>query len=274
VQDISSSILEWYQLMGVDEISAHDPKAIISDDEVIHNSYNDLIHTPVTINANRNAPPSKFTPKTAPIERASLPHQAIDEATKLADAAKTIEELEEMVRNFNGCSLKKTANKTVFCDGNNQAKVMLIGEAPGANEDIEGIPFCGDSGKLLDSMLKFIGLTRKNFYITNSIFWRPPGNRKPTPEEIKICRPFVEKHIALVNPDLIILVGATAVASVLDQNTPMAKMRQQFHKYTNKYTQKEINTTAIFHPSFLLRQPSQKKQMWEDLLVIQEFLGS
>ncbi len=119
---------------------------------------------------------------------------------QLADNAKTLAELEAAVRAFDGCAIKKTASKTVFCDGNPKAKVMIIGEAPGAQEDIQGIPFCGPSGKLLDAMLAAIGLDRTSVYISNTVFWRPPGNRQPTPEETATCLPFVEKHIALVRP--------------------------------------------------------------------------
>jgi DNA polymerase len=178
------------------------------------------------------------------------------------------------VLNFDGCQLKKTATKTVFSDGNQQADIMFIGEAPGANEDIQGIPFCGDSGKLLDNMLLSIGLNRTNIYISNSIFWRPPGNRRPTPDEIAICLPFVEKHIALVNPKLLILVGSTAVSAVMNINDPMSKMRNRFFSYNNNYLSKPIDIAAIFHPSYLLRQPSQKKLAWQDLLLIKHFINS
>lgn len=150
---------------------------------------------------------------------------------------------------------------------------MLIGEAPGANEDMEGIPFCGQSGKLMDEMFAQVDLTRKdNIYITNTIFWRPPGNRKPTPEELQICKPFLEKHIALINPELLVLVGATAVEAILDTKQGITGLRQKFFDYTNTYMNKKVKSTAIFHPSYLLRQPSQKRLTWSDLLFIKNHL--
>ena len=193
----------------------------------------------------------------------------------LADAASTLEALRAALMSFDGCELKKTATNTVFGDGVPTSKIMLIGEAPGATEDEQGIPFCGESGKLLDNMIAAIGLSRgENVYITNTIFWRPPANRRPTDEEIAICRPFVEKHIALIKPDLLILVGSTAVTSLLGDHLQISKIRQEYYQYKNDYLDKSITTTALFHPAYLMRQPFQKKTSWYDLLKIQEFLGA
>lgn len=187
---------------------------------------------------------------------------------------KALGDLKIAVMNFNGCDLKKTANNTVFGDGNPDAQIMLIGEAPGAEEDETGIPFCGDSGKLLDNMLASIGLSReKNVYITNTIFWRPPANRRPTREEIELCRPFVEQHIALIKPKLLILIGSTAVTALLGKDLEITKIRQEYYSYSNKYLKEPIMATALFHPAYLIRQPSQKKQAWYDLLKIKEFIA-
>lgn len=191
----------------------------------------------------------------------------------LANSAKTLEELRNIVVQFKGCELSKFATNTVFADGIQSAPIMLIGEAPGASEDLEGIPFCGESGKLLDKMLACIDISRKtNAYITNTIFWRPPANRPPTQAEIEICRPFVEKHIALINPKLIILVGSTAATSLLGTNLGITKIRQEYYNYSNQYLLSSIPVTAIFHPAYLLRQPMQKKTTWYDLLKIQNFI--
>jgi uracil-DNA glycosylase family 4 len=186
------------------------------------------------------------------------------------DLCNSLEDLRKLVENFDGCELKKSAQNTVFADGNPSSQIMFIGEAPGANEDEQGIPFCGQSGKLLDNIIAAIGLTReKNAYITNTVFWRPPANRKPTNEEIAMCRPFVKKHIALIKPKLIILVGSTAVESLLEIDTPITKLRGTYFDYTNEFLGgKTIRTTAIFHPSYLLRQPAHKKTMWFDILKI------
>ena len=206
-----------------------------------------------------------------PKATATLP-SAVIQARKLADNAKTLVELEQAVRDFNGCPLKKTANKTVFCRGNPESKLMLIGEAPGANEDVEGIPFCGQSGQLLDNMLRTIGYDNSNAYITNTTFWRPPGNRKPTPEELEICKPFVEKHIALLNPKLLVLVGGVAIADVLNTAESVGKLRLKFHDYTNPYLKKPIKVLCTFHPSYLLRSPSQKALAWKDWLMVKKEL--
>lgn len=197
----------------------------------------------------------------------------MQQARKLADQAKTLDELKILVENFDGCELKNLATNTVFADGINSAKVVLIGEAPGANEDQQGIPFCGESGKLLDKMISTIGLSRKtNTYITNTVFWRPPANRRPTTEEIDICRPFVEKHIALLDPHLIILVGSIAATSLLGKHDGISNIRKNSYSYSNRYISNPIAMKALFHPAYLLRQPSQKKSTWYDLIRIQQFL--
>lgn len=200
-------------------------------------------------------------------------NDAVKLARTLADSANSLEDLRSSLMNFDGCNLKKLATNTVFSDGNPLSPIMFIGEAPGNNEDLQGIPFCGESGKLLDNILASINIFRKdNAYITNTVFWRPPANRQPTQEEIDICRPFVEKHIALVNPKLIVLVGNVAATSLLGKNAGISKIRQEYYLYNNQYLVSPIQTTAIFHPAYLLRQPMQKKTTWYDLLKIQEFI--
>ena len=188
----------------------------------------------------------------------------------LANACATLDELKAAVCGFKGCALKDTAVNTVFSDGNSAAKIMLIGEAPGATEDQQGIPFCGESGQLLDKILATINLSRKtNLYITNAMFWRPPGNRKPTNEELETCLPFVEKHIALINPSLVIVAGSVALYALFKITSPISHCRQKILMYKNCYTDKEIPAIVIFHPSYLLRQPMQKKLAWQDMLFIQ-----
>lgn len=197
----------------------------------------------------------------------------ITEARRLAESAKNLDELKTIVENFNGCALKNFATNTVFCDGQPNAEILLIGEAPGATEDKQGIPFCGESGKLLDKMLKTIGLDRvRNIYITNTIFWRPPANRRPTPEEIKICSPFVEKHIQLLAPKLIILIGGTAATALLGKKESITYIRENYYPYTNQYLKEPILTAALFHPAFLLRSPYKKKDTWFDLLKIRDYI--
>ena len=199
---------------------------------------------------------------------------SIKEARKLADSSNSVDELRNAVENFDGhLDIKKLATHTVFGEGNQKADIMIIGEAPGNNEDLEGRPFCGQSGQLLDEMFKSIGVNREEMYITNTLFWRPPGNRTPTEDEINICRPFVEKHIALINPKIIVFMGATALKDLIETDLTITKARRQLFDYTNQYlSEKVIKTTPLFHPSYLLRQSSKKKDAWGDLLFVKKIL--
>ncbi len=195
---------------------------------------------------------------------------AINNARAIADKVTSFAELVSEIKKFEGCELKKFATNTVVYDGVIDSEVMLIGEAPGANEDEQGIPFCGVSGQLLDKMLDAIGLSRKsNILISNTIYWRPPGNRQPTQEEVDMCRPFVEKMIALVKPKHLIFCGGTAAISMLNSNVGITKMRGIVYPYQNIYLDSPINSYALFHPSYLMRQPAQKKQAWHDLQFIE-----
>lgn len=243
-------ITKWLKQMGVDEIYQDQP-------------INHMTAMP-TIQANKNASAGE------PIHDASA--DFLNQARALADSASTIAELKAAVESFEGCKIKKMALNTVFADGCETADIMMIGEAPGASEDQQGIPFCGQSGKLLDNLLPSIGLTRKDVYISNTLFWRPPGNRRPTAHELDLCRPFVEKHIKLINPKIIILVGSTAVESMLGSKLAMHGIRSNMYDYTNQYLDAPIKTYVIFHPSYLLRQPTKKKLMWYDMLRIKEYI--
>lgn len=199
---------------------------------------------------------------------------SIKKARDLADNSNNIDELREAVENFDGhLDIKKLATHTVFGEGNREADIMIIGEAPGNNEDLEGRPFCGQSGQLLDAMFKAIGVNREDMYITNTLFWRPPGNRTPTEDEINICRPFVEKHIALINPKIIVFMGATALKDLIETNLTITRARRQLFDYTNQYLDgRVIKTTPLFHPSYLLRQSNKKKDAWGDLLFVKKIL--
>lgn len=203
-----------------------------------------------------------------------IPRAGVATSREMADSVHTLSDLEQAVRKYDACIIKKTAISTVFADGKPGAQIMFIGEAPGASEDKEGIPFCGQSGKLLNNILLSIALKREDVYITNTIFWRPPGNRRPTSDEIEMCRPFVEKHVALINPKVIILVGSTAVESLLGSKVSMHQLRDEFYEYHNSYLKQSIKTAVIFHPSYLLRQPSKKKLMWYDMLRIKQLLAN
>ena len=179
---------------------------------------------------------------------------------------KNLEDLKSYIENYDKCELKNTSRSTVFCDGNSKSKIMLIGEAPGNQEDIEGKPFVGKSGKLLDKILEFININRKNCYIINIIPWRPPGNRNPTTKEIRQCMPFVKKHIELVKPDILVLVGSISAKSILDKDIGITKLRGEWHIYKDKKL--EIPALPIFHPAYLLRRPTSKSLVMKDILLL------
>ena len=209
--------------------------------------------------------PDELNTSSLDIQDNSFPVKLEEE--KLSDDLKevrTLEDLKKLIILKCDCPLKKTAKNIVFSDGNPRANIMFIGEAPGEIEDKTGKPFKGEAGKLLDKMLKAIQLNRENVYLTNIIFWRPPGNRKPTEEEISACLPFVKKHINLINPKILVLVGATAASAILNIQTGITQIRGRWKNIETEDI-KTLKSIAIFHPAFLLRQPSRKREAWEDL---------
>ena len=181
-----------------------------------------------------------------------------------------MEELKQILAGFDKCPLKATATNMVFGTGNAGAKLMIVGEAPGAEEDRQGLPFVGASGHLLDSMLASIGLKREDVYITNILPWRPPGNRKPSEDEIALMTPFVRRHIALVGPELLLLLGGSAAAALMNTNAGITKIRGRWMTYSDGgFT---VPAIASFHPAFLLRTPAQKKFAWRDFLTLRQKL--
>ncbi|MFP4313441.1 MAG: uracil-DNA glycosylase family protein [Alphaproteobacteria bacterium] len=200
-------------------------------------------------------------------------------AVKLALAANTLEELREAIANFDGLSLKKTATNLVFGDGNPKADIMIIGEAPGADEDRTGKPFMGESGHFLDKILSAMALSRtdedsvKSVYLSNILNWRPPGNRSPAPGEIDVSLPFIEKHIQLVKPRILILCGGVAGQALLGRSESISKLRKEWHDYTPQTPELQVGIEPIpalasFHPAYLLRTPLQKKALWADMIEI------
>lgn len=197
----------------------------------------------------------------------------IEEARSLAARAESVSALADSVAGFDGCALKKTASNTVFADGNPEADLMFVGEAPGAEEDRRGLPFVGAAGQLLDRMLHAIGRDRTTAYITNILFWRPPGNRNPSPDEIAVCKPFIERHIALVRPRVLVCVGGISAKTLLDKTEGITRLRGRWFAVQPEGTENSVRTMATFHPAYLLRQPSQKRQAWRDLLAIRTELS-
>jgi uracil-DNA glycosylase len=223
---------------------------------------------------NENAAPAPLKP-AAPIpavrrEAALAPEAAILSAREAARTAPTLEELRGLLEDFEGCALKSTATRLVFADGNPRARIMLVGEAPGREEDLEGLPFVGRSGKLLDRMLAAIGLDRTSVYIANVIPWRPPGNRTPTPQETQICLPFIQRQIELVNPDVLVTLGNPSTQTLLGTREGIMKTRGKWFDYDTGT--RVIRALATFHPAYLLRSPSYKRMAWQDLRAIAKAL--
>ena len=197
----------------------------------------------------------------------------IEQVEKICANVHSLEDLKKAIDAFDGSDLKKMATNLVFCDGNPKSDIMVIGEAPGADEDREGRPFVGMSGKLLDKMLASIGLFReKNIYITNILPYRPPGNRTPTPWEMGIFRPFIIKHIELISPKILILVGATALKTILQKDLPITKIHGNWYDF--KAGSQIIKAIPLYHPAYILRSPLQKRTVWQDLLEIQEKINT
>ena len=184
------------------------------------------------------------------------------------DKSKNLEQLKKSIAQVKNCDLKKQARNIVFSDGNPKSKVMLIGEAPGANEDKEGLPFVGRAGMLLDKMLAAINLDRKKVYISNIINYRPPDNRRPTDEEIKRYLPFITKHIEIINPKILVLLGSTAMNALIGNEIVISKMRGKWIE--KKFGNCKTSVIITFHPAFLMRQPAQKKMAWIDLKMIRD----
>lgn len=207
-----------------------------------------------------------------PLSRKRPPEPLIPGLQPDLSGIKTLEELKQVVLAFDGCALKATATHTVFADGNPASPIMWVGEAPGAEEDKQGLPFVGPSGQLLNKMMAAIGLTRENAYITNVVFWRPPGNRPPTPTEMAMCLPFLNKHLELVSPKILVLLGMTAMKAILKTPTSLAQARGVWHAYAPAQGGRPIPTRVTYHPSYLLRSPGQKAQAWVDLMTIRDAL--
>lgn len=227
----------------------------------------------------REAPKPFGAPAAKPVPQAAsrntslpaAPEAAIRDAGKLAANAKSLDELRAAIESFEGCALKTTAMKTVFADGNPKARIMFVGEGPGAEEDREGLPFVGRSGKLLDRMMAAIGLDRTNAYIANIIPWRPPGNRTPTPQESAICLPFIRRQIEFVNPDILVCLGGPSATTLLEIREGITRSRGRWFDYDTGA--RKIKAIALFHPAYLLRSPAHKKLAWQDLLAIKKALA-
>ena len=258
-QNPEVSLLKWQKASGIDEVLSDEPINRFTDS--IENA-----HTPAS------ADQEDYISESGLLQNAGSSSERAGDPGLLAAEAESLKDLEKALSSFDGCSLKNTATNLVFSDGSEHAQVMLVGEAPGAEEDRIGKPFMGASGQLLDKMLNSIGLDRNSAYISNILPWRPPGNRTPTLSEINSCLPFIKRHIELINPSVLILVGGTSAKALLSQREGIMRLRGRWFDYRKLTTDTPIPAMPIFHPAFLLRSPSQKSNAWKDLLSIRKTL--
>jgi DNA polymerase len=263
-----SQLLAFYLEAGVDCALSEEPVNRIADPK-----------PPPDLNAASPAgdtiPARSIRPAPAALVAAAsdalpAPDAAIMSAREQARSAASLDALRSLLEKFDGCALKSTATRLVFADGNPKARIMFVGEAPGREEDLEGLPFVGRSGKLLDRMIGAIGLDRSKVYIANVIPWRPPGNRTPTPQETQICLPFIQRQIELVNPDILVTLGNPSTQTLLSTREGIMKTRGRWFDYDTGT--RVIRAIATFHPAYLLRSPSYKRLSWQDLRAIAKAL--
>jgi uracil-DNA glycosylase len=248
-----AAVLRWHLEAGVDETIGEGPL----------NRYVGV--APGILAATTALPTTTSVPR--PVV-ALAPAAVRPTSAHLAQGCKTLDELKAALQAYDGCALKTFATNTVIADGQSNARVMVIGEAPGEDEDRQGLPFVGVSGKLLDRMLASVGLDRtKNVYITNIVFWRPPGNRKPTSDEIVQCLPFVQRQIEILDPALLLLIGGPSASTLLANPQGITKIRGKWLDYKTPGLPRPIPAMATFHPAYLLRSPQQKRLAWRDLLM-------
>jgi uracil-DNA glycosylase len=277
--EAARALLEWQIAMGADEAIGD-----VAIDRLVHPSVprpgpapypplesphhvrggEDRRDTSAVVTAAVVAPPTLLAESLA---------EAAQSARLLAAGAKSIEALAALVAAFDLCPLKRTATTTVFMDGNPAAPVMIIGEAPGAEEDRQGKPFVGRAGQLLDRMLAAIDLDRTKVQITNVIDWRPPGNRKPTSAEIAACLPFVLRHIALARPRALVLAGGTSAGALPPHGEGITRLRGRWFDLAVPGLDQPVPTLPMFHPAFLLRTPERKREAWRDLLALKARLA-
>ncbi|MGE0628593.1 MAG: uracil-DNA glycosylase [Hyphomicrobiaceae bacterium] len=277
-RELARDLLAWYRAAGVDE--AVEETAI---DWTLRGETapgGDMLLEPPVSEGKAPAPPratsnpapqprgiARSTPAPSQRQFASpAPDQSVAEARKAARAAPTLEALEQELRRFDGCALKATAKNLCFYRGAAKSRLMLIGEAPGRDEDIEGRPFVGRAGQLLDKMLAATGLKESDVHITNIVYWRPPGNRTPSLLEVQACRPFVERQIELVEPDIILLLGGAAAKSLLGVEEGIMRLRGKWREM--EFGERKIRVMATLHPAYLLRTPVQKRLAWRDMLAV------
>jgi uracil-DNA glycosylase len=265
-------ILAFYVEAGVDCAIGEEPINRLADEAPA--PPREMREAPAAPRAERSLPSAPALARPAPAAPAVAPppEAAMMSARDAARSAQSLDELRSLLESFDGCALKFTASRLVFADGNPQARLMLVGEAPGRDEDIAGLPFVGRSGQLLDRMIGAIGLDRTKVYIANIIPWRPPGNRTPTPQETQICLPFIRRQIELVNPDVLVTLGNPSTQGILETKEGIMRTRGRWREYETGT--RTIKAMPTFHPAYLLRSPIYKKHAWQDLRAIKAALGA
>ncbi|MCC4239389.1 uracil-DNA glycosylase [Thalassospira povalilytica] len=278
--------LVWQYEMGVDEAIADEPlDRFKASESLTRNAANRPGFAPQSPTGARRGPAQAARPAAlagagpAPVPSGAdggfllsdTPHEARQSARDAAAAASNLDELKAAIEKFEGCALKKSASNTVFGTGNVEAKLVLVGEAPGAEEDRQGLPFVGPSGKLLDAMLRSIGLAREEVYITNILPWRPPGNRQPTTAEVAVCEPFVRRHLELIGPSVVVCLGGSSAKTLMEEDRGITRLRGTWKELVFGDGAK-ADLTAMFHPAYLLRTPEQKRLAWRDLRAIAQKL--
>ena len=264
-----AALLAWYAEMGVDVAIEEAPIDRLAPASAVPSPRAPAAPPP---SMERGDPPRPVALPRATVQPAvAAPTAAIERAARSAAAsAQSLDELRTALAAFEGCGLRLTATQLVFADGNPEGRVMMVGEAPGRDEDIRGLPFVGRSGQLLDRMLAAIGLDRTTVYIANVVPWRPPGNRTPTPQETAACRPFIHRQIELADPDFLICLGAPAAAELMANREGILKFRGRWHEYDTG--RRKIRAMATLHPAYLLRQPLEKRLAWRDFLALKAAL--
>ncbi|WP_114944884.1 uracil-DNA glycosylase [Microvirga calopogonii] len=267
-RDALQALLDFHVEAGVD----------LALDETPHNRFAEPKPERTQAKATAQPAPSKASPaSSAPSPRAlpkaaaSAPEEVAGMAREQARHAQSLEELEAILAGFDGCALKFSAKNLAFADGNPEGRVMLVGEAPGADEDRIGKPFMGRSGQLLDRMLATIGLDRTQVYVANIVPWRPPGNRTPTPQEIAICKPFIARQIELASPEILLCLGGPAAQNLLGLKDGILRTRGRWYTYKTE-DGREIRALPTLHPAYLLRQPLQKRLGWRDFQALRRAL--
>ena len=278
-----AAVLAWYREMGVDHFVGEAPVDWLSRGDAAPGRAFRLsgvaapaVHRVTAAPRQPAAPMARPTPAAAPVAQRQIatgaPDAAVMAARSAARQANALDELRATLAGFDGCGLKATAKNLCFYRGAAQARLMLIGEAPGRDEDLQGKPFVGRAGQLLDKMLAAIGVSEGDVHITNIVYWRPPGNRTPTPQEAQVCRPFLERQVELVAPDLVMLLGGAAANHIFNVADGIMRVRGRWREVT--LGARTVRTIATLHPAYLLRTPAAKRLTWRDLLAVKAALGA